>query len=227
MAAVASADISLLDDFRLDRLGGVLFRRDQQGVFVPVAIGSRAFDILGLLVAHPGDLVSRDDIMKAAWPGTVVEDGNLSVQISALRRILDVGRLGGSCIQTVSGRGYRFVGGVTQNNLNARSGVGGFDQHRARTPPRLSIVVLPFANLNNDAEQQCFADAITEDLTTDLSRIAGGFVISCNTAFSYQGKRIDTRQVGRELGVRYVLESCSCFCYLGERSLRIPMPTNG
>jgi len=122
MAAVASADISLFEDFRLDRLGGVLFRRDQQGVFVPVAIGSRAFDILGLLVAHPGDLVSRDDIMKAAWPGTVVEDGNLSVQISALRRILDAGRLEGSCIQTVSGRGYRFVREVTQTDTNGRLG---------------------------------------------------------------------------------------------------------
>jgi len=72
--------------------------------------------------------------------------------------------------------------------------------------PRLSIVVLPFANLGNDPEQQYFADGITEDLTTDLSRIAGLLVISRNTAFSYQGKRVDTKQIGRELGVRYVLE---------------------
>src|SRR6516162_5686740 len=72
--------------------------------------------------------------------------------------------------------------------------------------PRLSIVVLPFANLGNDPEQQYFADGITEDLTTDLSRIADMVVISRNTAFTYQGKRVDTKQVGRELGVRYVLE---------------------
>jgi TolB-like protein len=72
--------------------------------------------------------------------------------------------------------------------------------------PRLSIVVLPFANLSNDPEQQYFADGITEDLTTDLSRIADMLVISRNTAFTYQGKRIDTRQIGRELCVRYVLE---------------------
>jgi TolB-like protein/class 3 adenylate cyclase len=72
--------------------------------------------------------------------------------------------------------------------------------------PRLSIVVLPFANLSNDPEQQYFADGITEDLTTDLSRIAGMLVISRNTAFTYQGKRVDTRQIGRELRVRYVLE---------------------
>jgi adenylate cyclase len=72
--------------------------------------------------------------------------------------------------------------------------------------PRLSIVVLPFANLSNDPEQQYFADGITEDLTTDLSRLADMFVISRNTAFTYRNKPVDTRQVGRELGVRYVLE---------------------
>jgi TolB-like protein len=72
--------------------------------------------------------------------------------------------------------------------------------------PRLSVVVLPFANLGNDPEQQYFADGITEDLTTDLSRIAGMFVISGNTAFTYRNKPVVTKQIGRELGVRYVLE---------------------
>ena len=72
--------------------------------------------------------------------------------------------------------------------------------------PRLSIVVLPFANLSDDREQQYFADGITEDLTTDLSRLADMVVISRNTAFTYRNKPIDTKQVGRELGVRYVLE---------------------
>ena len=72
--------------------------------------------------------------------------------------------------------------------------------------PRLSIVVLPFANLGNDPEQQYFADGITEDLTAELSRLAAMSVISCNTAFTYQGKRVDTKRIGSELGVRYVLE---------------------
>jgi TolB-like protein/class 3 adenylate cyclase len=72
--------------------------------------------------------------------------------------------------------------------------------------PRLSIVVLPFANLSDDREQQYFADGITEDLTTELSRLANMFVISRNTAFSYRNKPVDTKQIGRELGVRYVLE---------------------
>jgi TolB-like protein len=74
------------------------------------------------------------------------------------------------------------------------------------TAPRLSIVVLPFANLGNDPDQQYFADGVTEDLTLDLSRIDDMFVISRNTAFTYSNRRVDTKQIGRELGVRYVLE---------------------
>jgi adenylate cyclase len=75
-----------------------------------------------------------------------------------------------------------------------------------KSTPRFSIVVLPFSNLSNDPEQQYFVDGVTEDLTTDLSRIGGSLVISANTAFTYQGKSVDAKQIGRELGVRYVLE---------------------
>jgi TolB-like protein len=72
--------------------------------------------------------------------------------------------------------------------------------------PRLSMVVLPFTNIGGDPEQEYFVDGVTESLTTDLSRIAGSFVIARNTAFSYKGKWPDVRQVGRELNVRYLLE---------------------
>jgi adenylate cyclase len=77
---------------------------------------------------------------------------------------------------------------------------------QSQTAPRLSIVVLPFANLSNEPQQEYFADGITEDLTTDLARIQGSLVISRNTAFTYKGKAVDAKQIGRELGVRYVLE---------------------
>jgi TolB-like protein/class 3 adenylate cyclase len=77
---------------------------------------------------------------------------------------------------------------------------------RPLAAPRLSMVVLPFANLSNDPDQQYFADGITDDLTTALSRIAHSFVISRNTAFTYRSKPVDTKEIGRELGVRYVLE---------------------
>jgi len=148
----------------------------------------------------------KDEIMAAVWPGTVVEDNNLTVQIAALRRILDQGRAGGSCIQTVAGRGYRFAAVVTRqagDSAISPTRVAVIDTHPS---PPLSIVVLPFTNLSNDPDQEYFADGITDDLTTDLSRIAGSFVIARGTAFTYKGKAVDAKQVGRELGVRYALE---------------------
>jgi adenylate cyclase len=77
---------------------------------------------------------------------------------------------------------------------------------KAAAAPRLSIVVLPFSNLSNDPDQEYFADGITDDLTTDLSRISDSFVIARNTAFTYRGKAVDAKQISRELGVRYILE---------------------
>src|SRR5215472_9404051 len=119
MEALAPGQIFLFEGFHLDRRG--LFRRDEHGVFVPVTIGGRALDALRVLVEHAGDLVSKDEIRAAVWQGIAVEDSNLFVQISALRRILDQGRAEGSCIQTVSGRGYRFVTMVTRRAANAGS----------------------------------------------------------------------------------------------------------
>ena len=192
MGALTGGDLFLFEGFRLDRQARSLYRRDEAGAFVPIAVGSRALDVLSVLVARAGDLVSRDELMTAVWSATAVADTNLNMQIAVLRRVLDEGRADSSCIQTVPGRGYRFVSRVTREDGDPR--------------PRLSIVVLPFANLSNDSEQQYFVDAITEDLTTDLSRLAETRVISCNTAFTYRNKPIDTKQIGRELGVRYVLE---------------------
>jgi DNA-binding winged helix-turn-helix (wHTH) protein len=110
MDAQTTADMFLFGDFRLDRSG--LARRDQSGTFVPIPIGSRALEILVVLVERRGELVTRDEIIKKVWPGTIVEYSNLPVQIAALRRILDEGRPTGSCIQTIPGRGYRFAAAV-------------------------------------------------------------------------------------------------------------------
>jgi DNA-binding winged helix-turn-helix (wHTH) protein len=114
MKMSASSEIFLFGEFRLDRAGGGLFRCDADGVFVPVAIGSRALEILTALVERRGDIVSREEIMGAGWPRTVVAEGNLFVQIGALRRIVDAAQSGQSCIQTVIGRGYRFIVPVTR-----------------------------------------------------------------------------------------------------------------
>ena len=114
MHAPSSADIWLFGEFRLDRRIGVLFRRDERGVFAPLAMGSRSLDILGVLIERPGELVSRAEIISAVWPETAVEDSNLDVQIAALRRVLDQRPTEGSCIQTIRGRGYRFTAPVTR-----------------------------------------------------------------------------------------------------------------
>jgi len=196
---LATADIFLFEDFRLDRRGDGLSRRDKRGVFVPVSIGTRALDVLSVLVERAGDLVSKEEIIAAVWRRTVVENANLTVQISVLRRILDQGRSDGSCIQALAARGYRFRPAVTATHGSRRA--GGTAQ-----VPRMSIVVLPFTNLSDDPEQGYFADGLVDDLTTDLSRIDGLFVISRNTAFTYKGAAVNAKQLSHELGVRYVLE---------------------
>src|ERR1700737_18988 len=218
MEARATDDIFQFDDFRLDRRG--LCRRDAGGVFVPVAIGSRALDLLGVLVERPGSLVTKREIVAAVWPGMVVEDSNLTVQISALRRVLDQRRTEGSCIQTVAGRGYRFIAPVTRCAV-------GMDQHprdlskpaavapemaaepgrpELALPYKPSIAVLPFANLSGDPEQEYFVDGMVEEIITALSRIRWLFVVARNSSFTYKGQATDVKRVGRELGVRYVLE---------------------
>jgi len=219
----ASSEIFLFGEFRLDRAGGGLFRRDANGVFAPVAIGSRALEILAALVERRGDIVSKEEIVDAGWPRTVVAEGNLFVQIAALRRILDGAQPGQSCIQTVIGRGYRFVAPVTRGepaSLPTSSSIsgdrgGGPEAEDQRgislaaalpTPDKPSIAVLPFANLSGDPEQEYFADGMVEEIITALSRIRWLFVLARNSSFTYKGQAIDVKQVGRELGVRYVLE---------------------
>lgn len=100
MDAVSSSDILLFGRFRFDRRGGLLFRCTEDGRYQPVSVGSRALAVLDALTGRPGDLVTKDEIMRAAWAGTAAEEGNLTVQISTLRCILDAGSEGRSCIQT-------------------------------------------------------------------------------------------------------------------------------
>src|ERR1700721_130687 len=109
-------------DLRFDLAMRELARVEPDGATVPLPLGSRAADILLVFLQRPGDLVTKSEIMTAVWPNTVVEDSNLTVQVSALRRVLDAGREGSSVISTVPGRGYRFTlpvraGGTTEPTL--------------------------------------------------------------------------------------------------------------
>src|SRR5271168_1736142 len=143
MGSPATDNVFGFAGFRLDRHG--VFRRDERGVFVPMAIGSRALDVLAVLVGRPGDLVSRDEIIAAVWPATVVKDNNLNMQIAALRRLLDQGRLEGSCIETVAGRGYRFTAPVTRVAAEARGNDAALSTGAVPPlPDNPSLEVMPF-----------------------------------------------------------------------------------
>jgi adenylate cyclase len=194
MDAPAKSSTFEFEGFRLDRYG--LFRQDQNGAFVPIPVGARALDVLGVLVERAGRIVLRDEMIAAVWPATVVGDNNLNMQIGALRRVLDEGRADGSCIETVPGRGYRFTAGVIRS-----SGERGLP-----LPDKPSLAVMPFQNMSGDPEQEYFADGMVEEIITALSRITWLFVIARNSSFTYKGQAIDVKQVGLELGVRYVLE---------------------
>jgi adenylate cyclase len=201
--APSSADVCLFGEFRLDQRIGVLFRRDERGIFAPIEMGSRALDILGVLIERPGELVRRAEIISAVWPGAAVEDSNLDVQIAALRRVLDGGRTEGGCIQTIRGRGYRFTAPVTQVAVDVATASRSAGP---ALPDKPSLAVMPFQNMSGDPQQEYFADGMVEEIITALSRIKWLFVIARNSSFTYKGQAFDVKQVGRDLGVRYVLE---------------------
>jgi TolB-like protein len=198
MSGEDATESLLFDGLKLNRRG--LFRLDPTGKTAPVAIGSRALDLLLLLAGQAGAVVSKRDLMAGAWPGIAVEESNLTKQISALRRALDRNSGMGSYIQTVPGRGYRFAAAVT------RACETGATAPKLTPPEKPSIAVLPFHNMTGDSEQEYFVDGIVEEIITAIARFPGLFVIARNSSFTYKDKTVDVRQVARELGVRYVLE---------------------
>jgi TolB-like protein len=184
--------------FRLD-LRRPELRRDGQ----PVQVHRLALGILCALAEAKGDIVSKDELMARLWPGRIVEEGNLHLHVSALRKSLDEHGEGHSFVVTVPGRGYRLAG------LNGRASGDSAAAPSPRPlpqPDKPSIAVLPFQNMSGDPEQEYFADGMVEEIITALSRIKWLFVIARNSSFTYKGQAVDVRQVGRELGVHYVLE---------------------
>jgi DNA-binding winged helix-turn-helix (wHTH) protein len=165
------------------------------GALVPLE--PQVFDLLVYLVQNRDRVVSKDDLFQSVWGGRIVSESALTSRITAVRKAIGDDGEAQRLIRTMPRKGLRFVGEVHEEK-----------QATLATPPtsRLSIVVLPFAYLGNDPEQQYFADGVTGDLTTDLSRIPDMLVISRHTAFTYRNKPVDMKQIGRELSVRYALE---------------------
>jgi TolB-like protein len=191
-----STEVLTFGGFRLD-----LGRRELTRDGAPVRLRGRALDVLCVLAGARGQVVTKQALMAQVWPDVTVEENNLQVHISALRRALDDGKNGETFLVTVPSRGYRLLGLVATGRHNDAG-----SRQAPAVPDKPSIAVLPFTNMSGDAEQEYFADGIVEDIITALSRMRWLFVIARNSSFAYKGRSVDIKQVGAELGVRYVLE---------------------
>jgi TolB-like protein/tetratricopeptide (TPR) repeat protein len=184
-------------------------RELRRGVEV-LSITPQVFDLLECLIRSRERVVTKDDLINAVWNGRIVSDAALTTRLNAARTAIGDSGEKQRLIKTLPRKGFRFVGAVQEAQTVAVEPVGSVARSRESTPtpspPRLSIVVLPFTNLSGDPEQEYFVDGVTESLTTDLSRINGAFVIARNTAFTFKGKPVDVKKLGRELNVCYVLE---------------------
>jgi TolB-like protein len=188
-----------VNPFRLDAKAEMLLRGAE-----PVALGRRAVALLRLLVERAGTPVSKEMLIEAAWPGLAIEESNLTVQIAALRRVFGEQPESANWIETLRGRGYRYVGAPIPI-MNAPEPASRAASAPA-WPDKPSVAVLPFSRLGAGADHEYFADGMVEDIITALSRFRSLFVIARNSSFAYRGKPVDIKQVGRELGVRYVVE---------------------
>jgi TolB-like protein/cytochrome c-type biogenesis protein CcmH/NrfG len=192
-------EVLRFDDWHLDVPSRSL-RRADNGSEIPLTRSE--FDLLLTFLRHAGWVLSRDQL-RSAVAGKNVEayERSIDMLVGRLRRKLETDSKRPRLIITIAGVGYRFA--VKPKALTETADA---PPSEFLSVPRLSIVVLPFANLGGDLEQEYFADGVTESLITDLSRISGSFVIARNTAFTYKGRVVDVKEIGRRLGVRYVLE---------------------
>ena len=186
-------------------------RRELQRGPEIVPITRQVFALLDYLIRNRDRVVSKDDLINAIWNGRIVSDAALTTRLNAARNAVGDSGHEQRLIKTLARQGFRFVGTIFEDQQRAVGSAslptrGGDFGKMPSSAPRLSIVVLPFANLSGEKQQDDFVDAITENLTTDISLLPDYFVISCKTAFAFKGKIVDARQIGRELGVRYVLE---------------------
>jgi len=186
------------NDFVLDPERRELRRGDNL-----VAVEPQVFDLLAFLIGARERVVSRDDILAAVWDGRIVSEATLSSRISAARAAIGDSGDAQRLIRTIARKGLRFVGEVREQTDGAADAAANLPASSTGTA---SIAVLPFTNMSGDPEQDYFADGVVEDIITALSRCSGLTVIARNSSFTYKGKAVDVRQVGRDLGVGYVLE---------------------
>jgi TolB-like protein/Tfp pilus assembly protein PilF len=198
-------------------------RRELRCGSKPVSVEPQVFDLLTYLIENRERVVSKDDLLAAIWHGRVVSDSALTSRVNAARGAIGDSGNEQRLIKTYLRKGMRFVGTVREDQVAKRVAAAkpAASKQSDRDPPsdapeslapslalpdKPSIAVLPFTNIGGDREQDYFAEGMAEEIITALSRCKWLFVIARNSSFSYKGKSVDVREVGRDLGVRYVLE---------------------
>ena len=195
----------LFEDYALDLERRELFR----GASV-VAVAPQVFDLLDYLIRNRERVVSKDDLINVIWNGRSVSDAALTTRLNVARHAIgDTGEKQ-RLIKTLPRKGFRFVGAVREAKKAAGEAVSATPAEQPKSalplPDKPSIAVLPFETMSGGPEQEYFADGVVEDIITGLSRSRSVFVIARQSTFTYKGKAVDIKEVGRELGVRYVLE---------------------
>ncbi|MFJ4433390.1 winged helix-turn-helix domain-containing tetratricopeptide repeat protein [Pseudomonas sp. NPDC089395] len=199
----------VFEDYVLDQQRRELTWRGQA-----VTIGPQVFDLLLLLVSNRDRVMSKDELLQTVWSGRIVSESTVTSHINAVRKAIGDSGKEQRLLRTVARKGYRFVGVIHEVRELDWPGLDALvptqsEQKPVRTlalPDKPSITVLPFQNLSGDPAQDYFADGIVEDIIVALSRIRWLFVIARNSSFTFKDRHVDLREVGQELGVRYVLE---------------------
>lgn len=191
--------------FRLEADGRRLLRDGS-----PVRLTAKLYDILLMLLRSQGEVVRKEDLLREVWSDSFVEENNLTVSISALRKILGEKHGEHPYIETVTKRGYRFVarvGRVREGGVGPAEGAPGrvVAPAGARREAVGALAVLPFVNAGDDQRLEYLSDGITEHIILSLSRLPQLRVMARSTVFRYKGSELDARQVGRELGVQAVV----------------------
>ncbi|WP_194790929.1 winged helix-turn-helix domain-containing tetratricopeptide repeat protein [Pseudomonas sp. UFMG81] len=195
------------EDYVLDQQRRELTLRGQT-----VTLGPQVFDLLLQLVSNGDRVVSKDELLQAVWSGRIVSESTVASHINAVRKAIGDSGEQQRLLRTVARKGYRFVGVIREVPGPERPDdqpplpLQPAPQASLALPDKPSITVLPFQNLSGDPGQDYFADGIVEDIIVALSRIRWLFVIARNSSFTFKDRRVDVSDVGRELGVRYVLE---------------------
>ncbi len=171
-----------------------------------IAIGPQVFDLLLHLVQNREHVVTKDNLIDVVWGGRIVSESTLTSHINAVRKAIGDTGEAQRLVRTIARKGYRFVGDVRETPASERTDAAKPVETGLPVPDRPSIAVLPFLNLSGDPGQDYFVDGVVDDIISALSRMRWLFVIARNSSFTYKGRAVDVKQVGRELGVRYVLE---------------------